>query len=755
MNRMLVRLSCVAIIVAWSSAGFAQRQTAVGPGVIPLNAAGVTNGVDLSSSGTTGTLNVGVIGGPEMDIFKLNNPPVAGFVAVSTGASSQGNIVFNSSSNVFGAIGVTQPGGPFLLNIAGGNTGTVVNFQGPVFATTMNVTGAGAMNFNSGSTNIVATNFAADGTINLAPNTTVIGALTTTAGAQTGTLGLGSASVLNGAVGGAIGLRAINVNGGSNTAGVTATITGATNAYTFNLGTNTLNVGGALTIANGTPSGVINTTLASPTVFGNIRPVGATNLGSTLHVDVTVPSTALIPVGTQFNIVQTQAGTLQSGTNGSVVIVVRDPNNPLYTFSAVPPAGTVAGLVAITTTGIPLTVIPNPILPPVVVVPLPPTVPIAAPLVPAIINIVSGGAPPPSDFVAVVTAINAFSDPAAVVNAVAQLAPSTPDLAAPLVTFQAVQQFQDLWLTHMDDSMCTQVNALNDDKDPTKCPANTQHGGAWLKSFGYFGAQGSQGAFQGYNSITIGLMMGYDAPIAPDVRVGLGVGYARSIINGSGFSANTDFNTYQASAYIAYEPGPWFVDGDVSFGWNNYTGTRNISFPGVNLSAQAAYNGQDYTAYAVTGYHFYTQGFTITPMASLQYTYMNLGSYTETGADSVNLNVNSQNYNFLQSRLGVKAAHPFATGSGTVVPELHANWLHALSNPAIANTATFSVPGSPAFTTPGLKDAADTLNGGLGLTFLSCACTALNWSLEAVYDFYWRPDNYTAQQGMIRFTARF
>jgi len=61
------------------------------------------------------------------------------------------------------------------------------------------------------------------------------------------------------------------------------------------------------------------------------------------------------------------------------------------------------------------------------------------------------------------------------------------------VTFQAVQQFQDLWLTHMDDSMCTQVNALNDDKDPTKCPANTQHGGAWLKSFGYFGAQGSQG----------------------------------------------------------------------------------------------------------------------------------------------------------------------------------------------------------------------------------------------------------------------
>lgn len=59
--------------------------------------------------------------------------------------------------------------------------------------------------------------------------TTLIGALTTTVGANTGTLGLGSASVLNGAVGGAVGLRAINVVGGSNLAGVTATITGAAN----------------------------------------------------------------------------------------------------------------------------------------------------------------------------------------------------------------------------------------------------------------------------------------------------------------------------------------------------------------------------------------------------------------------------------------------------------------------------------------------------------------------------------------------
>jgi outer membrane autotransporter protein len=363
--------------------------------------------------------------------------------------------------------------------------------------------------------------------------------------------------------------------------------------------------------------------------------------------------------------------------------------------------------------------------------------------------------PPTSTLIPVLTAIGALSSPAAVVLAVAQLAPSTPGLAAPLVTFQGAREFQNMWLSHLDDVMCNQVSQPEDPTDPTKCPGHSQQGGVWVKGFGYFGDQGSQGAFLGYNSTTLGTMIGYDAPIAPDTRVGLGIGYARSMINAKVFSANTDFNTYQATAYIAYEPGPLFVYGDVSFGWNDYTGTRNIVFPGVNSSAKAAYSGQDYTAYLAAGYHFFADGFTITPMASLQYTHVNLDGYTETGAGSIDLNVNSQSYDFVESRLGVKVAHPFHTSAGALVPEAHFNWLHELANPAVANTAAFVVPGSPFFTTPGMKTAADTLNGGIGVTFLSCSCTARTWSLEAVYDFYWRPDNYTAQQGMIKFTARF
>ena len=97
MRRSYGVLPLVAMISALAAPAFAQRQTAVGPGVTVLSPTGSLNGVDMSGSGPTGTLSVGVVGGPATDIQSRNSPFVAGPVAVSTAASSQGNIVFNSS----------------------------------------------------------------------------------------------------------------------------------------------------------------------------------------------------------------------------------------------------------------------------------------------------------------------------------------------------------------------------------------------------------------------------------------------------------------------------------------------------------------------------------------------------------------------------------------------------------------------------------------------------------------------------------
>jgi uncharacterized protein with beta-barrel porin domain len=705
---------------AWTAPSYAQRQQATGAGVTPIDADGILNGVDITGAADTGTLTVGTVGGPATDIDTSNAALASGVIAVGTATTSSGNVVFNSSSTVYGNIGVTQPAGPYLLNISAGNDGTTVNFLGSVYATTIDDIGTGTLNFDSGSTNDGATNFAADGVISLAANTTLIGALTTSA-ADTGTLNLASGSVLDGAVGGGSGLKSINLTGN-------ATVEGAVDSYAFNLGTSTLDVDGALTIASSTSAGVINTTIASTTVYGNISVLGATNLGATTAVHVTVPTTTFIPVGTQFNIVSSRTGTAQSGTNGSLVVpTVTDVTNPLYTFVAVPAAGTVAGKIVIEVTGIPINTVTTAVVPVLLA---------AATTSPAVTTALA--------------AIDSLTSTTDVARATAELQPTTADLAAALLSLQVSREFQDAWLARMS-TVCSDVGRRPD--APQSCPTYADHGGWWAKGLAYFGNQNAKNSFGAYNSRILGTVLGIDRPVSPNTRVGLSFGFANTAIDERDTNNHNDSNTYEGTAYIGHNIGAWFVNGDISFAWNNYNSTRQLTLE--NLQAKAGYGGQTYTAFGITGYNFYTHGATLTPLASLQYSDIAIDGYRETGAGALGLHVNSHNYSFLETGLGGKIAGQFVWRGANLVPEAHAKWLYDLDNPGLRDTANFELTNAQSFTTTDMKTAASTYNVGGGLTLLSCSCTAQNWSINAVYDFYVRSDGYTANQGMLKYSRSF
>ncbi len=604
--------------------------------------------------------------------------------AIATDTASQGFVVFNGSSNVYGTAG-----SPLLIlnTIQAGANGTAVNFWGNVVTTTFDVTGNGLVNFK-GPLNSGAMNFAADGTISLDPNTAVIGALTNAAD-NNGTLKLGNLSSWTGAVGTspAIALKDIQVVGGSNTTGVSATIVGSVFAHQFDLGPNTLNISGALNI---TGTGLINTQIDSPTVYGNIQPSGASSPGSALHVNVLVAPGAVIPVGTLFNIVNAA-----SGTSG-IPITVSDPTQPGYTFAAVPLAGNVHGAVTI-------------------------------------IELTAEVAGPPGP-------------PTPVQQ---QLGPSAPDVAAPVVTFQGTREFQDLALS----LMCDEVNQPYLEQDDSKRDDSNchDHKGWWLKGFGQWSNQNAVGSFSGYNSTNAGAMAGFDMPLDETTRAGLGGGYAKSWVNGKTFDTNSDANTYQAMAYIEHTQGPWYIFGDASFGWNNYSSRRHIVFTGIDQTAEGNYDGNAFTGFATTGYHVFSQGFTITPLASLQYTHVNASSYSESGAGALDMNVASRSYDFLESGLGAHVAHPFSAWNGALVPEIHAEWFHELVNPTLQNTWTYA-GGSPSSTTLGFNPSADKIDIGAGVSFLACNCSP--WSLGAVYDHYFAR-SYSADRVMVKLAGRF
>jgi uncharacterized protein with beta-barrel porin domain len=704
MKTRLIALSTAAALTAWALPASAQQVIVITPPyTFGPNAADVTGQASGIRTIGPGTLNVN----PNININTTNN--LGG--GITTDAAATANIVFAGSSTVTGFTGTV---GNSFLNIAGGAAGSAVNFNGSVFATTIAVTGTGALNFNG--TVVGAPNFAADGFINLGAGQSLTGAVIT-ATANTGTFTFNGGSSVTGAMGGANGLKAINVVGGN------AAVTGAVQTRGFDLGANTLTITGALTTNAG---GTIATTVNSNGVFGRINPTGASNInpgGITVTPTVTGPLT----IGTNFRIVNGLAG-----TNGAPVFVVN--SSPLFTFAGVP---TTTGDVNILLTAMtPLAAV------------------VAAPAAAGLGPIAAAG----SDLAAVQNAIFGLPSAAALNNAVAQLAPGASNLAAPWVAGQATRMFEDMWLARVEEIQDLCCDTCEPKQAPAAAPAHkckgTERSNWWIKAFDNAARQGDRDAINGYRSKAFGVMLAYDMPINNETRAGVGGGYANTRIDGNNIDGNTKIDSYQVTAYISHKPGPLFVQGALTAGIDKYNGARAIVFPGVSRTANADFTGQQYTALVTAGRHFYFGQNTITPLASLQASRIHIDNYTETGAGDVNLRVDSQSYNFVQSSLGIKAERLIQSGNGTYAPEVHAKWLHDFSSTTMQQTTTFA-GGSTPFVTQGVAQDRELFNVGAGLTFLSCQCGEKTWTAKALYDYKWNQSNYSAHQVSLIVSTKF
>ncbi|MCK9380039.1 MAG: autotransporter domain-containing protein [Sulfuritalea sp.] len=634
--------------------------------------------------------------------------------AITPNAANNADVRFMGNSTVTGNVGIPS----LLLNFDAGAVGSTVNFNGLVNTTTFNVSGTGTINFNN---NVIgAGNFASDGFINLAAGRTLTGAIIT-ATAATGTFTLNGGSIVNGAMGGANGLKQINVVGGN------ASVTGAVQARSFDLGANTLAIGGALTTNAG---GTIATTLAGNTVYGKIVVNTANINGGGITVVPTV--TGVLTTGTTYKIVDSQVG-----PGGVPVNVIN--NSPRYTFAGVP---TTLGAVSIRLTAVtPLATL------------------VTAPGAAAVAPILEVTAPAGSDLLTVQNSIAVLPNAAAINSALLQLAPGAANLAAPWVAGQTARLFDDLWMARVDEiqSLCCSTCEPNKSGAPVnahECKGTEQRSNWWGKGFASQGRQGDVDNLSGYRSEALGLMLAYDRPLNADTRVGLGGAYANTTIDGNNSTGRTKVDSYQLTAYFSHAPGPWFVQGAVTAGADQYNGSRSIAFAGVNRTASADYTGQQYSAVVTVGKHFHLSQATVTPLASLQATRISVESYTEDGAGDANLRVSSQKYNFVQSTLGVKAERVIQAGNGTYSPEVHLKWLHDFSSTTMQQDAAFA-GGGTSFSTQGINQDRELFNVGAGISFLSCNCGENSWTVKGLYDYKWNQSSYSSHKLSILASRRF
>jgi autotransporter-associated beta strand protein len=204
--------------------------------------------------------------------------------------------------------------------------------------------------------------------------------------------------------------------------------------------------------------------------------------------------------------------------------------------------------------------------------------------------------------------------------------------------------------------------------------------GLYLDGGAAFGSQKSSLNQTGYNFTLGGFTAGADYRLRDNLLLGLSTGYSNtsSGFHGSGGSVNA--NTVPFNAYAAYFPGSLYAYGSLGYALNLYDLKRGINFGGLARTASSSTTGNQFNLYGETGYDLKLSRFILTPSATLAYSALWVGGFTEQGAGALNLKVAAQNANSVQTGVGGRLTVPLKVGSMKLVPQGYAFYQHEFAN---------------------------------------------------------------------------
>ncbi|MGC9194148.1 MAG: autotransporter domain-containing protein [Syntrophobacteraceae bacterium] len=208
-----------------------------------------------------------------------------------------------------------------------------------------------------------------------------------------------------------------------------------------------------------------------------------------------------------------------------------------------------------------------------------------------------------------------------------------------------------------------------------------------------WGSQGSTAKETGYNFSIGGLTAGADYRVCDDLLIGAASGYAHTDAGFYNNMGNVQNDTVPINFYAAYFPGSFYAYGSAGYAVNLFNTNREMPF--FDRTTTASPTGNMFNGYAEEGYDLRAGNFVLTPMASLAYSSLWIDGFGETGADSLDLNVDSQHAQSLQLGPGLRLASVIKCGRAVVAPQLYASYEHEFCNNSRNIDASLAQAGIP------------------------------------------------------------
>jgi outer membrane autotransporter protein len=234
--------------------------------------------------------------------------------------------------------------------------------------------------------------------------------------------------------------------------------------------------------------------------------------------------------------------------------------------------------------------------------------------------------------------------------------------------------------------------------EPTKNvlqPSPENKWGVWISGTGDFVNVSGDGNGQGYNFSTGGVAFGVDYRLTNSFALGIAGGYGHSWTDLSG-SGSVDVDSGKGGLYATYYQGGLHLGSYTGGGYNSYYARRDV----LGRGAAGTTNGGEFDAYFGGGYDFHCRGLTFGPIASLQYTYVDVGGYTEKGSLAP-LRIVPKSEDSYRTNLGVSASYTWNAGHIAITPSASASWQHEYLYSALPIDAQFASGVGSVFTVHG------------------------------------------------------
>lgn len=267
--------------------------------------------------------------------------------------------------------------------------------------------------------------------------------------------------------------------------------------------------------------------------------------------------------------------------------------------------------------------------------------------------------------------------------------------------------------------------------DPEQLAGSGRYG-FWMKAFGATSNQDMRDDYSGYDANTSGLSLGADTRLQSDWVVGGAFTYAKTDVNLNDLrnGDSTDLDTYQLTGYASRDFGAWYLDAMLAYARQQFETQR---YTGLGPVAKGDFDGNQWGSKFEAGYPIaLTEQLSLTPLAGLEWTRLELDSYTEKDAGALSLNVDKQSGDASNSLLGARMEMEVPlSGEYSLIPSAHAIWRHQFQNAGIDTTASL-LGGGGSFTTPGQNLQRDNYTMGVAMELQQRDGSSLSLQLDSL-----------------------